>query len=229
MSRTQFPAPSAGSCTSGSAIRSGLAGVLLLAGASAAQATLIHDEAIGGDLIGDPAHPKILSVTAGDNIVRGKSGRLSTTEPVDRDFFQITVQPNQLLSGIDLLDGTTTTGARGVGFIGVVAGTDFGATVPTTAASLLGYHHYSTSDVGTDILPKIGSGAGAIGFKAPLGPGTYALWVQETGTNIVSYGLNLRISTVPDSGPGLLGTLGVLGFTGVAALRSRVGRSKASQ
>ncbi len=64
-----------------------------------------------------------------------------------------------------MLRGTTSAGANSLGFVGIIGGATFGATVPAGAAgaaTLLGYHHYTPSEIGTDILDEIAWGnAGA--------------------------------------------------------------------
>ena len=63
------------------------------------------------------------------------------------------------------------------------------------AGDLLGWTHYSEDEIGTDILPAMGEGQGAQGFVPPLGPGTYSVWVQETGACKCSYKFRFFVNT----------------------------------
>ncbi len=70
------------------------------------------------------------------------------------------------------------------------------ATSATTATGLLGWDHYDTGDIGTDILPSVGSaGLGSTGFTPPLPSGTYSFWVQEANVGTVKYGFDFTIAT----------------------------------
>jgi hypothetical protein len=187
-----------------------------------------YDESVQGDLSTSPGVPTHISLTLGDNEIHGSTGRQVTGGPVDRDFFEFTIPAGQQLTSITPLRGTTFAGAGSLSFIGLVSGSNFGATVPTTAGGLLGYHHYGPSEIGTDILDDIGTGAGSIGFSAPLGPGNYAIWIQETAVASVNYGFNLHKTqvSVPESGPGLFAGAGALALTLAAARRLRGSSAK---
>jgi hypothetical protein len=98
-----------------------------------------------------------------------------------------------VLSAIVL--GTATDVGGAVSFISLQAGKIM--TVPPdtmSPAKLLGWAHFGTSDEGTDILPAIAAGQGAIGFTPPLGAGTYTFWLQELSVCTCAYQFNFRIS-----------------------------------
>jgi hypothetical protein len=40
----------------------------------------------------------------------------------------------------------------------------------------------------------MGVGASAQGFSGPLGPGNYSFWLQENGTAVVNYQLDLALT-----------------------------------
>lgn len=205
-----------------SMIRFGLASlaVALTAPLALQAANISYDESVSGDLSTVPSSPTGISLLIGDNEVHGTTGRAVAGGPVDRDFFRIAIPTGWQLSGIEVLRGTTSAGAGSLSFLGLVKASDFGATAPTDPAALLGYHHYSPTEIGTDILDDLGAAAGAQGFSGALGAGTYSFWVQETAVSSVDYAFNLkvsRVSTVPDAGPqGWLGfaTLGMTLFVG---------------
>lgn len=87
------------------------------------------------------------------------------------------------------------------------------ATNATVATGLLGWFQYGTGDIGTDILPLMGSaGLGSTGFTPPLPSGSYSFWVQEASVCTVSYGLDFTIATPePGSWSMLLAGLILLG------------------
>lgn len=183
-------------------------------------ANISYDESVNGDLSTTSGAPTGVSLLIGDNEVHGTTGRAVAGGAVDRDFFRVAIPVGWQLSGIEVLRGTTSAGAGSLSFLGVVKAANFGATPPTAAGDLLGYHHYSPTEIGTDILDDLGTGLGAQGFTGPLGAGTYTFWVQETAVASVNYAFDLkvsRVSTVPDSGPqDWLGfaTLGMTLFVG---------------
>jgi len=181
-------------------------------------AGVIYDESLSGDLSNGSSVPTDLTASIGDNEVYGTTGHPAGAD-VDADFFRFTVPAGSELSAVIELAGTETAGPGLKSFFGVVAGSDFGATIPSTPGALLGYHLYGTGEIGTDILPSIGTGPGATGFTGPLGAGTYAFWIQEgTPGSSVSYGFNFKISAVPDAGGGFwmsFATFGLVIATGV--------------
>lgn len=196
--------------------------VALTAPFAAPAANISYDESVSGDLSTASGSPTGISLLIGDNEVHGITGRAVAGGPVDRDFFRVAIPVGWQLSGIEVLRGTTAAGAGSLSFLGVVKAADFGATPPTAPADLLGYHHYSPTEIGTDILDDLGTGFGAQGFTGPLGAGTYTFWVQETAVASVDYAFDLkvsRVSTVPDAGPqGWLG-FATLGMTLVVGRR----------
>ena len=92
-------------------------------------------------------------------------------------------------------------------------------------APLLGWRHYGPADIGNDILPEIGQGAGAQGFTPPLlGPGSYSVWIQETGSGSANYGFNFRLAAVPEPATWAMMIVG-FGLVG-GAMRSAKQRRK---
>jgi hypothetical protein len=103
-----------------------------------------------------------------------------------------------VLSQINLISWA---GADQIGFIAVQAGSTF--TEPptgTNVANLLGYSHMGpgAGNLGLDILPSMGQGAGAIGFTPPLTGSDYTFWINQTGSNPVTYRLDFVTSPVPE-------------------------------
>ncbi|GJM18017.1 MAG: hypothetical protein DHS20C14_02300 [Phycisphaeraceae bacterium] len=151
-----------------------LAIVALVASSHAALAGIVHDEATDGDLSGDRLAPTALTLGPGSNTLR------ATVSPGDLDYFTFTIAPGQRLDAI-VVDAFSTIGD--VAFLGVQQGTVF--TEPAglaDVANLLGYTHFGiTGDIGRNILPRIGTGNGAIGFTDTLPAGDYVFWMQQQG------------------------------------------------
>jgi hypothetical protein len=145
-----------------------------------------------GDLSDDGLAPTAVKLKSGPNVIAGKYGTANGV--TDRDYFTVKIMDGQTLDSI-ILEPETLIGGD-VSFIGVQAGKK--VTVPPvggTAEDLLGWTHYGTSDEGTDILPAMGEGFGAIGFTPPLGAGTYSFWVQETGVCSCKYRFTFNVGS----------------------------------
>jgi len=184
---------------------------------SPASAASTYSEGVSGDLSNNGLTPTAINLAFGNNMIEGRTGL--DDGAVDRDYFTFTLATGQALDAIEILTGTTT---LGFSFIGVQSGNQL--TVPPStpdATGLLGWYHYSAADVGSDILGSMGaSGNGATGFNGPLGPGTYAFWVQEGSPGPkVKYRFNFVVgdfvSVVPEPSTWamLLLGFGAIGYT----------------
>jgi len=186
--------------------------------ASFATKAAVWEEPAGGDLFSnDGLSPTLITLDPGANTVRGATG---FTDIVDRDYFYFTLAAGQQLDSI-FLRPVTEVGSQ-VTFIGVQSGNQ--VTVNPTGGSpagLLGYALYSLAQINTNILDDIGNNVlnpGTTGFTGPLGPGTYAFWVQDTafGTFNYNYEFNVSGDPIPTPLPGaylaLLSGLSVLGI-----------------
>ena len=175
--------------------------VLTLLGAAVLSTSAMaagYKESRSGDLSNDGLLPTKVKLVLGNNIIDGDYGKTGTT--VDRDYFVIKIADGQQLSAI-VLDPKTVIGGN-VSFIGVQKGRK--VTVDPlggSAEGLLGWTHYGTSDEGTDLLPAICEGAGAKGCTPPLGPGSYAFWVQETGLCACHYRYIFKVTAVAEAAP----------------------------
>jgi len=202
--------------------------LLALSLISGAQAGVVWDEAVSGDLANVGTSPTGLTLLPGSNIIRGTTGRSSGV--VDRDYFNFTLPAGWQLETLTVLPGSSFLGASGLSFIAVQAGPR--VTVNPTggsAAGLLGWVHYSENDLGFDILGLMGIGGGAIGFAGALPSGTYAFWVQDTGTGTAAYRFDFQVTAVAVPEPAttllLLAGFGALGV--VRAVRAvRAGRRR---
>jgi hypothetical protein len=182
--------------------------VLLVAGfANAAAAVTTWDEAVNGDLSSTRTAPTTLALVQGPNLILG------TTIGGDPDFFTVTVPEGQFLT--ELILGQFVSPSN-VAFLAIQQGPIITST--TNPAVFLGWLHPGITHRGTNILDDLALGAGAQGFTPPLGPGTYALWMQETSSDLVTYRYNLVL--VPEPSAGALLALG-LGALAAGAARRR--------
>jgi hypothetical protein len=182
---------------------------------SPVEGAVVYDEAISGDLSNDGLAPTSIAFGVGDNIVQGTTGH-DQAGAIDRDYFTFTIGQNQTLTAIDVLNGTTVLGL--FSFIGLQSGSQ--VTLPTdaaTAAGLLGWTHYDSGDVGTDILDDMSVAVnGSSGFTRPLGPGNYSIWLQEISPgSSVPFGFNFVVGQVPEpsSWAMMLAGFGLIGLT----------------
>lgn len=144
-----------------------------------------YNETIDGDISGNPASPLALELAAGDNILR------ATSVAGDREYVTVTIPDGLQLDSVEL---DSYTSADEIAFAAVQRGDVF--TEPprqTNVANLLGYSHFGTTDLGSDILDNLGRGDGAIGFTSPLPSGNYTFWLQQTGEP-ATYTLNFNVS-----------------------------------
>ena len=179
-----------------------LVGVLAAAFMHNAAAVAIWDEGADGDLSSDPGAPTVVAVDIGSNSFAGSSGF------GDMDLLTFEVPSGARLAQIVL---TMYDSSSALAFLGIEAGS--GITDITSPEHLLGWVHTSAAMLGTDVLDDAAQGPGAIGFTAPLGPGTYTLWVQETGSSPLSYAFDVVLipgsTQLPEPTGGMLFTLGL--------------------
>ena len=190
-----------------------LAGLVVAGFAQSAAAATIWDEGTNGDLSTDPAAPTGLTVAIGTNTVIGST--VGSEAGPDRDVFSFTVPDGAVLTQLVL---SSFSSDDDLAFLGLEAGSSI--TDTTVPDNLLGWLHPSAGSVGTDILDDLSQGTGAIGFTAPLGPGTYTLWMQQGDPQLVSYGFDLIIEPAAVPEPPLV-TLLALGFFALLVGRRR--------
>lgn len=182
--------------------------VLALSFGAAAQAQIIWDETVQGDLSNDRLNPTNLNLNLGTNGVLASSG-----------FSDIEYVHFHLAAGmqLDAIIPISYSGADEVAFIGVQAGSIF--TEPASGANvanLLGWALWGPAmgNMNTNILPTIGTGAGAQGFTGPLTGSDYTFWIQNTGSDF-TWRMDFNTSVVPE--PATMAAL----FVGSIALLRR--------
>jgi hypothetical protein len=175
-----------------------------------AEARVAWDENVNGDLSGIGTAPSVISLSPGSNQIVGATGDRGAG--VDIDDFTLTIPTGWQLSSLELLPITAPESAA---FLGIQAGSRMTA---TTASGLLGWMHYAAFDTGQNLLPRIASNFGAIGFTVPLKAGTYSFWIQDYDPGPSPYGIDLSITAVPEPAS----TLTLLsGLAALAAFRRR--------
>jgi len=202
----------------------------LLAVVSQAEAAVLWDESVSGDLTNNQAAPNAFTLSVGTNAVIGS---LRTTASTDnQDWIALTVPAGLQLSALVLQSYTS---ADAQGFTGVQSGTNFVGSV-NNPASYLGYAHFGTGAqngslpatnlVGVDILPIMGDtnlAAGAQGFIPPLLNGTYTFLIQQTGPSQTAYEFDYVVTAVPEPSALLLVGLGVAAAFLITRERNRPG------
>ena len=180
--------------------------LLTLLAPLAALAAPIYDETVDGDLSGDRENPTARVLAAGSNTVT------ATVIAGDLDYLTLTVPTGLELDSIVLDSYASPTP---VSFIAVQSGTIF--TVPAdapTVGDLLGWAHFGSTLVGSDILDDMGgAGLGAIGFTPPLGSGDYTFWIQETSA--LQAGFTMDFIVTPEPTSVALLTAGLLALAGL--------------
>jgi hypothetical protein len=188
----------------------------VLASVGPAAAVPVYDEAVNGDFSGTRATPTFVTFSLGQNDIFGATG--STAGVVDRDYFTFAIPAGSVLASLTVLNIGLSAGVAS--FLGLQAGTvvtvdPLGAALPGSAVPLLGYKLLSPADIGLDILPSIGNATSAGGFTPPLGPGQYAVWLQEGNIAPSTYALRFNVSAVPEPSTALLAGMGIVMLGGL--------------
>jgi len=170
---------------------------------------------VSGDLSGNGLAPTSVTLEPGSNQIFGVTGRVGF-DP-DRDYFTVTIPVGYAFVALIELAGTTVNNQ--VSFIGIQGGTQVTVeTFANDATGLLGWSHYQSASVDTDILAAVGVGAaGATGFVPPLQAGDYSFWIQDTGNGDANYGFEIVVA-LPE--PRVAAAL-LLGCAALAVARAR--------
>jgi len=158
---------------------------------------VVFDEARDGDASDNRFAPTTVALGAGVNTIRGFSGQSPTPDVHDLDYITFTVADGFRLDSF-VLQSASAGGA--FSFVGMQEGPI--VTIPadwySVESPLLGWAHFGSADVGSDLLPVMATSPGSVGFSGPLGAGTYALWIMELNTSEpYSYSFGLGVTAVP--------------------------------
>ena len=226
--------------------RTGVAGrafvsvAILVTTATAAHATDFTETT---DFSNDPAHPSVLGTLAqGSNLITGAITTFgSTTYPdgtlvgpngelthQDMDYVTFTVPTGFALTQFVVGNGTTIMSSPRIDrvFLGLASGSRVSVDPSfSSAAGLLGWTLVSQAQLGTDILPAIGTSApsmfpsvpGATTFAGPLGAGTYTLWLYD-GDAAATYSFDAITTPVPEPASWAL-MMAAAGLVGIARRR----------
>jgi len=126
-----------------------------------------YDESVDGDLSGAEGAPTAIAFGVGTHSVIGST---VSTPDLDRDFFTFTIAAGETLTSIELAGYTSNAEPSFFGLDDQVGFTDL-----TNPTEYVGFLLINFDDIGTNILPEVS------GSAAPLGPGDYTVWYQETG------------------------------------------------
>jgi hypothetical protein len=170
-----------------------LTGLVALGSAAAAPAlaATAWAEAVDGDLSGSGLAPTPVALAVGANTIIGSMGS------GDLDYFSFTVPSGALLTAVNVNVGTAVSGAQS--FFAIQAGPQVTVTPTgggTGPGSLLAFDHYDSTDIGTNLLARL------LPNSPRLAAGTYAVWLNETGSS-VPYSFDFVLTAVPE--PAALG------------------------
>jgi len=128
---------------------------------------IVYDESTDGELSDDGTNPTVITLAIGENII-------SSSQTANADYFTFTIPLGYQLAEINLDNYVADDAA----FIGIQNGASING---MQASDLLGGLIYGTSNIGSNILPEIGTLSGATGFTEALPAGEYTIWLNQTG------------------------------------------------
>lgn len=168
-----------------------------------------HNESVDGDLSDDRFNPDTFLLDPGSNLFVMSVVLSDDAVAGDRDYFTVTVPAGFVLEDITL-DSLSATGNDDVAFIGVQEGmtVDVDPQIPDPTP-LLGFTLTTQGAVGQDLIP------GLTGGLLTLPAGDYAFWVQQTGSDETTLGLDFNV-VVPAPG-----TATLVGAAALVAVRRR--------
>ncbi|MEM7456921.1 MAG: PEP-CTERM sorting domain-containing protein [Planctomycetota bacterium] len=169
-------------------MRYALAFVFCLAVVSTSAADVIHDENIDGDLSNDNNIPTAFMLADGSNEIIG----FTTDNPLDPDYFQLTVPPGFRIT--ELIRTEYTSGIGNRAFLAIGPGGPISGNGNGHISSML----IEENMEGTNILDDLGSQAlSGTGFTGALQEGDYTFWYQELSDD-TTYHFDFVVSAIPE-------------------------------
>ena len=165
---------------------------------TATRAASVWNETSNGDLSNNGGAPSNVALSLGSNTITG------TVDGGDRDIVHISIPAGAALQKL-VLDAYASGDATA--FIAMQAGSTYVGD-PNSGTGMLGYSHFGTGGVGSDILDDIGFNGD--GFTPPLTGGDYTFWVQQLGSTT---GYTFDFQVVPEPG-----AVALLALAGVALI-----------
>lgn len=147
------------------------------------RAEVVWDESELGDLSDDGSAPTEIDFMLGENEIRGRMGFIDAA--VDSDVFRFTVPNGLTLTSFRMENYTETPDIEGGSFLAIASG--------SSISTVLGSTHLSNALIGQagEWLDDLAAGArygspaaNVQGLTAPVPPGDYVIWFQETSTQI---------------------------------------------
>lgn len=177
-----------------------IAAVAIGTAASSSVGGLVHDESVVGDFSDDGFAPTAFLLRAGMTEIVGTFGASGVPDRHDLDYVSVTVPEGHVLTRLVLLDAYV---GGAFSFVALEAGP--AVTVPpdntSVETSLLGWAHFGSASIGSDLLPEMSVSPGSVGFRSPLPAGTYSLWIMELDSS-ESYRYRFGVEVVAIPGPG---------------------------
>jgi len=183
---------------------------LFLAMATTAQALIIYDEALQGDLTdngGDGSVPTPIGTFGpGDNDVLGTMGDDGSNDD-DSDLFTFGVPSGLQITSIALAYEVLSGDAGNGSYFAIQTGTSIGTTMSTVGDNSSNALAGESGDLLA--LWEAGPAFGGTGLVGPLPAGDYSIFVGEI-TGEIAYGMRFGVEAVPEPKPTLLLATGLL-------------------
>ncbi|MEM1081647.1 MAG: hypothetical protein AAGH65_08715 [Pseudomonadota bacterium] len=148
-----------------------------------------YDEDVDGDLSDDQFAPTLIELEPGTNLIAATNFE----SPLERDFFTIAIADNQFVSSIQLTEYVLLTQpSDGGSLIAIEEGpvvSDLLGGVPFRGLAIVGVG--TGVAVGDELLDDLGG--------APITPGVYSFWVQNTGSD-TDYTLAIELEQLGSPG-----------------------------
>lgn len=163
------------------------------------------NEAVDGDISSIQNAPSVLLLSEGINAVEGTVGG----SPDGQDWITLTIPFGCELRSVELKTFDSLNDSTA--FTGLAAGSVFTGS-HLSADSYLGYTHFGPGNIGTNLLPVLGTANLAQGFTPPLPAGDYAFLIQQTGSLPTTYRFDYTVAAVPEASAAALGLTAVGGL-----------------